>query len=105
MVIINGLPLSAGVIIFHLGWVRAVSYNCLMLTYVNNCLPRFKHPSSAAQAAWASRCESVRKNVERTFGMLKKRFRLLSLPMLYSQHEPATKIDNVFKTACIIHNM
>ena len=44
----------------------------------------------------------VRKDVECTFGILKGRFRILKTLMLY-QHKD--QIDNVFWTACILHNM
>ena len=39
--------------------------------------------------------------MERTFGIMKKRFRVLRLPCLY---RTAEKVDNVFKTCCILHN-
>ena len=60
-----------------------------------------KHPSGHDEVRWASRCESVRKIVERTFGILKKRFRVLRLPVMYSS---GAKLDNVFKTCCLLHN-
>lgn len=36
------------------------------------------------------------------FGNLKQRFRLLKSPILYREKE---KIDNIFFTCCILHNM
>ena len=65
-----------------------------------------KYPIGHDEVKWASRCESVRKIVERTFGMLKKRFRVLRLPMLYNRGTGGgfAKLDNVFKTCCLLHN-
>jgi len=48
------------------------------------------------------RCESARKAVERVFGMLKKRFRFLKLPiMMHNIHD----VDNMIRSCFIIHNM
>ena len=60
-----------------------------------------KTPAGHDEVRWASRCESVRKIVERTFGILKQRFRVLRLPTMYAT---GAKLDNVFKTCCILHN-
>jgi len=46
--------------------------------------------------------ESVRKDVECAFGILKIRFRLLRNPVVY---QDADTISNAFKTACMLHNM
>ena len=46
--------------------------------------------------------ESVRKDVECTFGILKGRFRCLKLPIFYHSKK---NIDNMFFTCCILHNM
>ena len=43
----------------------------------------------------------MRKDVERTFGTLKKRFRILRLPFLYEREE---RVTNVFKMCCVPHN-
>jgi hypothetical protein len=48
------------------------------------------------------RCESARKIVERVFGMLKKRFRYLKLPLLTQN---ITDIDNIIRSCFIMHNM
>ena len=45
---------------------------------------------------------SVRKDVECFFGILKKRFRWFKVPNLMRSHED---VSNVFKTACILHNL
>lgn len=46
--------------------------------------------------------ECVRKDVECFFGRLKGRFRILKLPILFREKK---HVDNVFFTACILHNM
>jgi hypothetical protein len=51
---------------------------------------------------WSEWIESVRKDVECTFGILKGRWRILRNPISY-QHQK--DIDNIFDTCCIIHNM
>ena len=51
---------------------------------------------------WSEWLESVRKDVECTFGILKIRFRLLRNPVIY---QCGDTISNAFKTACLLHNM
>ncbi len=46
--------------------------------------------------------ESVRKDIECTFGILKGRFRILKIPVLFQSQ---AVIDNIFKTCCVLHNM
>ena len=46
--------------------------------------------------------ESVRKDVERFFGRVKGRFRILKLPLLFRQK---IQIDNIWFTCCILHNL
>ena len=53
-------------------------------------------------ALWTERLESVRKAVERTFGSLKKRFRLLRNPFDCTK---ASAIECAFKACCAFHNM
>ena len=48
------------------------------------------------------RMESVRKDVERLFGILKKRFRILKHP---SSLRSLNAMEDVFITCCILHNM
>ncbi len=48
------------------------------------------------------RYESARKAVERVFGMLKKRFRFLKLPIITKS---ITDIDNMIRSCFILHNM
>ena len=46
--------------------------------------------------------ESIRKDVERVNGILKGRFRILKMPILYGNPKV---IDAIFMTCCILHNM
>lgn len=62
----------------------------------------FKHTSKSAEALWSRWVESVRKDVECTFGILKDRFRCLKLPIYYQDKDV---IDNMFFTCCILHNI
>ncbi|CAN0563637.1 unnamed protein product [Ectocarpus sp. 12 AP-2014] len=61
-----------------------------------------KYPLSENFLLFSKRLESVRKDVECFFGILKSRFRILKLAMAYQSQE---RIDNVFFTCCILHNM
>ncbi|CAB1103577.1 unnamed protein product [Ectocarpus sp. CCAP 1310/34] len=61
-----------------------------------------KYPLSEDDLLFSKRLESVRKDVECFFGILKGRFRILKLAMAYQSQE---RIDNVFFTCCILHNM
>lgn len=61
-----------------------------------------KCPLTNAATAWSKRLESVRKDVECFFGVLKGRFRILKLPILYRNKD---EIDNMFFCCCILHNM
>jgi hypothetical protein len=62
----------------------------------------FKHTSKSAEALWSRWVESVRKDVECTFGILKGRFRCLKLPIYYQDKDV---IDSMFFTCCILHNI
>ena len=46
--------------------------------------------------------ESVRKDIECCFGILKGRFRILKIPVLFQSQ---AAIDNIFKTCCVLHNL
>ena len=61
-----------------------------------------KYPLSESDLLFSKSLESVRKGVECFFGILKGRFRILKLAMAYQKQE---RIDNVFFTCCILHNM
>ena len=48
------------------------------------------------------RCESVRKAIERVFGILKKRFRILKIPLpCYN----LLQVVDIVHSCCILHNM
>ncbi|CAN0110321.1 unnamed protein product, partial [Pylaiella littoralis] len=51
---------------------------------------------------WSKALESVRKDVECFFGILKGRFRILKLGILFQSLED---INNMFFTCCTLHNM
>ena len=61
-----------------------------------------KHSSEAYESRWSKWLETVRKDIECTFGILKGRFRCLKLPIFYHSKK---NIDNMFFTCCILHNM
>ena len=51
---------------------------------------------------WAVMIESVRKDIECVFGILKKRFQYLKT---FNWMRKQKDIDNAFTTCCIIHNI
>ena len=61
-----------------------------------------KYPANNEDTAFSRALESVRKDVECFFGILKGRFRILKLRLAYHSKED---IDNIFSTCCILHNM
>ena len=63
---------------------------------------RNKHASDEGTLRCSQRVESVRKDVECTFGILKKRWRVLKNPMLL---QSKVSIDNIVFTCAILHNM
>jgi len=62
----------------------------------------YKHPEDYTMKAWSKLCESTTKGVEYVFGILKKRFRILTCSFL--EFETAT-IDTTVRTCPILHNM
>ena len=59
-------------------------------------------PTNPDFVAWRQQLESVRKDIEDIFGVVKGRFRILKLPVLFhKKHE----IDNMFLTCIGLHNM
>jgi hypothetical protein len=61
-----------------------------------------KHTSKHKEAMWSNWVESVRKDVECVFGILKGRFRCLKLPLFYQEK---AAIGSIFFTCCILHNI
>lgn len=69
-------------------------WNCLMSP--------FAYCSSEEKIKWSEWVESVRKDVECLFGILKARFRFLRDGI---QYHNAKEITNIFHVCCILHNM
>mmetsp|Transcript_3458 Transcript_3458/g.7882 ORF Transcript_3458/g.7882 Transcript_3458/m.7882 type:complete len:412 (+) Transcript_3458:205-1440(+) len=65
-------------------------------------MPPFGATSKPAERRWGEMLESVRKDVECTFGILKSRFRILRHGMRL--HKPHS-IDGAWFTCCMLHNM
>jgi hypothetical protein len=61
-----------------------------------------KHAAGDDAARWSERLESIRKSVECTFGIMRKRFRILNIPLL---NKDPDRIDSLFRTCCVLHNM
>eukprot|EP00656_Telonema_subtile_P009254 TRINITY_DN14344_c0_g1_i1.p1 TRINITY_DN14344_c0_g1~~TRINITY_DN14344_c0_g1_i1.p1 ORF type:complete len:245 (-),score=52.71 TRINITY_DN14344_c0_g1_i1:36-770(-) len=72
---------------------------------VMQCPLKAERLSDESERAFSRRAESVRKDVECLFGILKGRWRLLKLPMLYHGNNSRKKCDNVFMTCCMLHNI
>jgi len=66
--------------------------------FINPMHNRFAFP----EVVFSEWLESVRKDVECAFGILKIRFRFLRNPVIY---QDAEILSNAFKTACMLHNM
>jgi hypothetical protein len=60
------------------------------------------HAYVYSEVRWSKWLESVRKDVECTFGIMKKRFSLLKYGYRFNKK---SQCDNVFKVCCILHNM
>lgn len=61
----------------------------------------FKYATSTEARLWSKRVESMRKDVECVFGILKTRFRCLKVPCMW--HD-ASHVDNQMRFCCILHN-
>jgi hypothetical protein len=68
------------------------------LVYINPITDDFSYDV----IIWNEILESVRKDIECTFGVIKGRFRFLRNGIVYHS---ASLIENAFITACILHNM
>jgi len=67
-----------------------------------------KHTSKLGHTLWSCQLESVRKDIECTFGILKVRFRVLQHPLPYMAKDWNTyrsKIDSIVWSCCVLHNM
>ena len=61
-----------------------------------------KHTAQHHLVLWSTNLESCRKDVERAFGQLKKRFRVLKVP---NHIEDCLIVNNMFITCCTLHNI
>ena len=77
------------------------NYNIALIIYDRNHIP-IKFSTNQKELMWSTRLESVRKDVECTFGVLTARFRILQSRIKF-QHQ--SKVDNVFVASCVLHNM
>jgi hypothetical protein len=69
---------------------------------VSITVPPSKTSQYHDEYAWSKWIESVCKDVECTFGILKSRFQILRSQSRYHKIE---RMDNVWKTCCVIHNI
>ena len=66
-------------------------------------MPPYKHQLKGSDTEkWSGNVESLRKDVECTFGILKKRFAVLKNKLRFHHMED---ISFIFKICCILHNM
>ncbi len=66
-----------------------------------------KHTSSIPHSLWSCQLESVRKDIECCFGILKMRFTILANPLQYHSKTPfefLAKMNNIVHSCCILHN-
>lgn len=61
-----------------------------------------KVTANATVMKWSKVVESMRKDVECTFGILKIRFKILKYPLRFRTKET---IWNIFRTCCVFHNI
>ena len=90
------------------GRIVSVTYKGVWLLVDNGYLqwsctiPPFKYYANRSELRWSQWLESMRKDVECTFGILKKRFQILQKGVQAHDLEDA---DRVWKTCCALHNM
>jgi hypothetical protein len=67
-----------------------------------------KNTSSLAVTLWSCQMESVRKDVECLYGILKMRFKILKNPLEYHSkyvYDYLRKMNNIVWSCCILHNL
>ena len=90
------------------GTIVSVKYKGVWLLVDNGYLqwsctiPPFKYCGDRSELRWSQWLESMRKDVECTFGILKKRFQILQKGVQAYDLEDA---DRVWMTCCALHNM
>lgn len=66
-------------------------------------IPPYKHQTEGSpEGKWSKHVESLRKDVECTFGILKKRFAILKHRSRLHSKE---LIEDIFRSCCVLHNM
>jgi hypothetical protein len=89
------------------GEIVPVKYKGVWLTvdngYLNQsiAIPPMKNRIDVQQIRWSQWLESMRKDVECTFGILKGRWRILKAGV---RVHGVTKADNIWHTCCALHN-
>lgn len=68
----------------------------------SSTIPPFKLYANSKEERWSKWAESMRKDVECTFGILKGRFRFLKTGIRLHSFEV---MDNIWFTCCALHNM
>ena len=90
------------------GKIRKVRYSGVWFLVDNGYLnwsitvPPFKDPTTYPQRRWSKWVESIRKDVECTFGIIKKRFQCLQHGVRLHGMD---NVDKFWLTCCAIHNM
>ena len=67
----------------------------------STCIPPMKQSRLCTETRWSQWLESMRKDVECCFGILKGRFRILKSPIRIHDIE---EVDKIWKTCCALHN-
>ena len=67
----------------------------------STCIPPMKLPVLRCDTRWSEWIESMRKDVECCFGIIKGRFRILKSPIRTRSIE---SVDKIWKTCCALHN-
>ena len=65
-------------------------------------IPPLKNGTSYKYIRFSEFLESMRKNIECTYGILKKRFNILKVG---TRGRKVESCDNIFLTCCVLHNM
>jgi len=90
------------------GDIRKVEYHGVWVLVDNGYLawsvtiPPYKYTNHLSEIRWSQWLESMRKDVECTFGILKSRWTILDKGVQARKIENA---DQVWKTCCALHNM
>ena len=90
------------------GVVRAVTYRGVWTVVDNGYLswaitvPPFTHTQNRKEIRWSEWIESMRKDVECTFGILKGRWRILKVGISLLDIK---SVDKIWLTCCALHNM